>query len=383
MNRVDRCCVLMGVLLLSGCGFLDGVAPPFGRKVYMAEARILVQEDAADEAPLIPMTPEQVEASMRTQAEIIRSRPILYTVVENLNLQKAWGKDGDIARDEAYRILFDALEVERYRDTSLLAIKAFRPDPEEAARIANEVAAAFRDHRFGLRRREVQRGLDALEHELNLQQKKVDEAEKKLVEARAGGGAAAPRRRLDAVALQRLDEQIQRARLDMITRRARLEKLGELEDEEFIGAAGIQGIDLGLNPLRQNIAALEMQLLEAQATRGAGDPEVQRLTAARDQQRNELQRRITGAKKGLRADSEIAEMRLKALQKESGDEKGEQAEEAAFAAVARAERELKIQEAVLDALKARVAREGIEIDLPRSPVEIVDPADVPTRPVRR
>ena len=46
----------------------------------------------------------------------------------------------------------------------------------------------------------------------------------------------------------------------------------------------------------------------------------------------------------------------------------------------KAQRELAIQRDILNALRARVAQEGIEIEVPRTPVDLVDPAEPPKYP---
>ncbi len=61
-------------------------------RIFMANARILVREDAMD----VDVFERQFVAGynpffLKTQYEIIQSRPILHAVIENLNLQQLWG----------------------------------------------------------------------------------------------------------------------------------------------------------------------------------------------------------------------------------------------------------------------------------------------------
>ena len=77
-----------------------------------------------------------------------------------------------------------SIKVEQFRDTSLISIQVYREDPEEAARIANEVAAVYRDQRLTAKRHEVKRAIEVLESEVQKQQERVERAEQELEKIR-------------------------------------------------------------------------------------------------------------------------------------------------------------------------------------------------------
>src|SRR5262245_46763724 len=136
-------------------------------KIYASNARISVREDALD----IEVFERQYVSSynpyfLKTQFEIIQSRPILNQVIDNLNLQQVWGEKmgeegGILRREDALLVLSRSLRVSQYRDTSLINIQVFREDREEAARIANEIASVYRDQRLSVKRRETKRAVEA------------------------------------------------------------------------------------------------------------------------------------------------------------------------------------------------------------------------------
>ncbi|MCX6998094.1 MAG: hypothetical protein NTV49_13680 [Kiritimatiellaeota bacterium] len=152
-------------------------------RLYEAEAKIAVHGDQPD-MEVFPATTTNAPLKgplLRTEMEIIQSRPILYTVIDNLNLGKEWGQKRNedrapIPREYAYAILQGGLRVQPYRDTSLISIVVRTEDFEEAARIANEIAVVYRNRRIQEARKRLMRGIEALESESEKQQNKVQRA---------------------------------------------------------------------------------------------------------------------------------------------------------------------------------------------------------------
>lgn len=158
-------------------------------KIYLSQARIQVNSDQVNLDPF--GAPDTMSGSaynpyfLRTQYEIIKSKPILYEVINRLNLQEVWGEDGEpVPKKRAHKMLYSSLDVAQSRDTSLIALSARRQDPKEAMRIANTLADVYRDQRLDLKHKEMMRSLDALRQELGNQQEKVDVAEQRVEKLR-------------------------------------------------------------------------------------------------------------------------------------------------------------------------------------------------------
>ena len=360
-------------------------------KTYMADARIMVREDAMD----VDVFERQFNQGynpffLRTQYEIIQSRQILYQVMNNLNLQQVWGEkaneDGTpLTREEAWRELSTSVKVQQYRDTSLIAIQVYREDPEEAARIANEIAAVYRDQRLSLKRRETKRAIEALENEMQKQQEKVDQAEQELEKVRKEMGVTVLFEgvRADKVRLQQLEGDRIQARVDMLVRKARLDQLESLSGEELMNASSYIVNDDALMGIRAQLIDSEVSLKLMLENYGVNHPDVKRVQAGVNELRKKLGEALVGLKKGIRADYEVSLQKYKALEAELDAAKKSdiEAERERFLPFDRAEREVLIQREILNALRARVAQSGIEVEIPRTPVEVVDPAEPPTRPV--
>lgn len=85
--------------------------------------------------------------ALQTQVEIIRSDPVLSSVVTRLDLRERWGRryGGErLSTDEALNHLKRHLSVQNLRLTLVLEIRFLSPDRREAAEVANAVAEARR-----------------------------------------------------------------------------------------------------------------------------------------------------------------------------------------------------------------------------------------------
>ena len=363
-------------------------------KTYMADARILVREDTMD----VDVFERQVVMGynpffMRTQYEMIQSRQILYQVINNLNLQQVWGEelndDGTpLDREITYRILSRSVKVEQYRDTTLITIQVFRESPEEAAQIANEIASVYRDFRLSSKRREVKRAVEALEQELKKQQDKVDLAEQEVERIRTELGLTIIGQgqqgvRVDKIRLQQLEGDRIASRVEMIQRKAQLDQLESLSGEELMSASAYIVQDQVLATIRAQLIDSEVSLRVMLESYGPNHPEVKRLQASVDELKIKLASALSGLKKGLRAEYEVALSRVNALEAELQQARKAdiETERESYLPFQRAEREMLVQREILNALRARVAQQGIEMEVPRTPVELVDPAEAPSRPV--
>jgi len=360
-------------------------------KQYAADARILVREDNMDVDVFERQMPQGYNPFfLRTQYEIIQSRQILYQVINNLNLQQVWGEknneDGSpIGREDAYITLRSSVKVQQYRDTSIIAIIVYRESPEEAARIANEIAAVYRDHRLSMKRRETKRAIEVLENEVQKQEEKVTRAEDELERIRKDLGVSMITTgvRADKMRLQQLEADRISARVDMIVRKARLDQLDALNGDELMNASSYIVNDQALASVRAQLVDSEVTLRVMLETYSLNHPEVKRIQAGVNELKRKLTEALAGLKKGLKADYEVSLAKFNALETELETAKKSDidAESEKFLPFEKADREVEAQRQILNALRARVAQQGIEVEVPRTPVEVVDTAEPPQRPV--
>lgn len=364
---------------------------------YMAQARILVREDALDVAVFErEYTGGWNPYFLRTQFELIKSRPIIYKVAESLNLAAVWGEryrsdKRPLSRDDVYELLTRVLEVDQSRDTSLIAIRVRSKDPEECARIANMVAEVYRDQRLTVKRNELRKALDAVRLEVDKQRERVVAKEAEVERLRkelgvamigsasqVGGGF-----RVDKVRLQQLEADRIAARVDMLYRKARMEQLESMESEELRESAAIIVQDAEIAAIRRQLVDTDVQLTLLLQTYGENHPEVLRFKAGREELQRKMINALNGLKRGLKADYEVSLARFEALDQElkAAREADIAAESEKYLPFNKAERELDLERNILQVLEARVRQEAIKLEVPSTPVELVDPAEPPVRPI--
>src|SRR6266498_2125577 len=161
--RVRKTVILAVFLLVAITATLvTFILPP----KYASTARISVQKDATDIAGLgnnqsgNSFDPYWVQ----TEFEKIQSKMILYQVISNLDLNHKWAekfKEPELRTDITYKILRANIDVNQSRNTSLIEIKAFSDEPEDAAIIANQIADVYRGSRLSKWKDMSSRGLAA------------------------------------------------------------------------------------------------------------------------------------------------------------------------------------------------------------------------------
>ena len=361
-------------------------------KLYQAQARILVNQDSLD----VDVFQRELGGGynpyfLRTQFEVLQSRPLLYKVISELNLTEKWGTESSddgspVSRESAMRRLRNGLEVTQYRETSLIAINMVSKDPEEAARIPNKIAEVYREDRLSRKRRETERAINALKNELGKQQQIVDVAEENVEKIRKELGINMLGRgfQADTLRLQQLEGDRIAARVDMLVRRARLDQLKDLSGRELMNSASYIVNDQSLSNIRRQLIDTSVNLKLMLENLGENHPDVRRLMAAQDELEIQLAETLVGLKKGLTADFEVAKAKYDTLKEELNlaREQDIESQRDRFLPFDKVQREVAIQRDILNALRARVAQEGIEIEVPRTPVELVDPAEPPNFPVQ-
>ena len=382
--------IVLAVLLLV---VITGTAYTFTLpKIYAAQSRIEVNRDNVDIDPFNPAS--QFGSGydpyfLRTQFEIIQSKPILYEVINRLNLQEVWGRKGEkLTKEHAYKILRSSLTVGQSRDTSLVSIMAKREDPKEAMRIANELADVYRDARLDLKHKEMTRALDALRRELETQQEKVNAAELEVENIRQDLDITVLSEGVDAgsvekLRLQQLEGDRIAARVQMLVEKARYEQLDAMSNEDLLVASSYLAGDPFVEAMRTQIKDHDVALSSLLQNYGANHPEVKQTIAARDELMEKLAKALEGIKKGTRAQYIVAKSKFDALEQElRGVQTSEQeSQREKMLPFNRARQKLEIQRSIMNALQARLAQEGITLKIPRTPVEIVDAAEESTRPV--
>ena len=210
--------------------------------IYASSSRILVSEDSPE---INPFAVQQNYMStynpyfLRTQFEILTSKPILNEVIYRLNLQSEWGKNNEIlTRDIALKILKNSISVFQQRDTSLIVINVKRDNPDEAADIANEIAQVYRDSRLELASKSAREAIDKIEESLTEQRQRVANAEENIQKIRedlniavVGGEGQFD---VGEVRMQQLEGDRLFAQREMVEKEGLLRILEDLNDKDLL-----------------------------------------------------------------------------------------------------------------------------------------------------
>ena len=133
----------------------------------------------------------------QTEFETIQSEVVLIRVIDKLNLNSVWGQKyldgGKLKTSETLVILRGRLDIRPVRNTSLLDIRAFSENPNEARDIANTVAEMYRTWRHDQFFERGRDSLKSLEERAKLADAQVNMMKQQLDEpAGTAGGTEKP-----------------------------------------------------------------------------------------------------------------------------------------------------------------------------------------------
>ena len=155
------------------------------RKVVLSVEQDLVDVDPKGNS--LTLRPPADPFSIATEKERIQSKVVLGKVVKELKLNETWAaKKGaePLSEEAAIALLKRKLDVQPVKDTSLLEIRAKGESGEEAARIANAVAKAFKETRTTPQAIIRSNGLANLKQQLAEKDLKLARANQQLEEKR-------------------------------------------------------------------------------------------------------------------------------------------------------------------------------------------------------
>jgi succinoglycan biosynthesis transport protein ExoP len=119
---------------------------------YLSTARVKVtrsQAEAAERTDSNAGSQAYDPHLVQTECEVIQSEEILGSVITALDLDREWGKryaKGPLNPAATLALLQRRIALRPVRNTSIIAIGVYDDQREEAARLANEIAQAYKDH---------------------------------------------------------------------------------------------------------------------------------------------------------------------------------------------------------------------------------------------
>ncbi len=114
---------------------------------------------------------------IQTEFEIIQDRVVLGKVIETLNLNFEWGKKlngGETFKTpETMEFLKHRMSLAPVRNTKLIEITVYSEDKNEAARLANAIAEAYKAYRLNQRNQLTLNGINVLEDQFKLEERQI------------------------------------------------------------------------------------------------------------------------------------------------------------------------------------------------------------------
>jgi polysaccharide biosynthesis transport protein len=368
---------------------------------FSSTARIKIERDQADIAPMGERgsMPGYDPYFIQTEFELIQSEVILGKVIEDLDLNKEWGKkygNGQPLRtSETIAMLKGRIDLRPVRNTSLIEIRVYSEKADEAAKIANALAEAYRAHRLEERIRLSKGGIKALEERFADQEEKIKQAQTNVDNLRielnisdviASGEGPSPLMTADTLRkLESLRIESKAEYVRQVTLLNKLKALGkELGPEGLAQAIPTAAPDPGLSTLLDQLTTAEQRLVLQEKQFGPLNVEVISSKALAEDLHNKIKDRVNGIMLGLDARVLSLSNSLENLEQEvalaTTNDVVRANQTRPYFEAKRALDELQRFRQILD---WKIASEKIDVDLPKTTmVEIVDKAVPGLRPVR-
>lgn len=386
--------VIAVFLLVVATGIMVTYAMP---KYYRASCVISVEEETPDVDVFTRSVAGYNPLFLRTQYEIIQSRPIIEETTRTLSLDrklgKAYGYDSlpeERAFERSCRILDRRMRVQQYRDTNLIEIRVDMAEPEETVRyevaaVANTIAKVYRSRNMNLFKEEKERALAALSDALKEQQKKVDVLELNVETIRQKYKidviSTYPGATLDKASLVRMEELRIRALLEMEDKKSRWEKIQDLSHDELrdvgprlVGDPALQQLVASKRKMEIELGSLREGML------GPRHPEVMQAESAVKELTDKIDDALKALRTSVQADYEASVAKVNALSDELEKKRATErsAEAGGYRIFEKAKEELAHARKIRDALEMRAIEERLVLRMPRTAIAVVEKAMVPS-----
>lgn len=374
-------------------------------KVYIASAIIAVKQERPDLPIFTPDLMRYDPYFLRTQFEIIQSRPVIEEVVRKLDLNTKLGKAygylavlGDKSFDQTATIVGDCMNVQQYRDTNLIEIQIELAEPKAsapqlAADVANMIVAVYRELSTRRSREEIERALESLRESLEQQKKTVEKLEKNVNEIRHRVGITTmfsgrvDMGRLDDLRLREIEALKVRLRLELEDKKATHEKVASLADKELLYSQQPLVGDKVLEALVHEKRQADIRLRDIQDSLGAKHPDVTRLVAAIDEIQTKVIEQLKGLRTGVLHNYETAQAKFTAVEVMLEEFKATRRHDQStgYLEFDKARADLEQARKIRDMLDIRVVEEIIKLRMPKTIVALIEPAkpssfDDPAKP---
>ena len=395
--RVRKTVILAVFLLVAMTTTLvTFILPP----TYASTTRISVQKDATDIAGVgLNGLVSQGFGSfdpywIQTEFEKIQSKMILHQVISNLDLTVEWGKrykEGALPLDMTYKLLKREIDVTQARNTSLIEIKAFSPDPNEAAAICNKITDVYRDSRLHQWTELSSRGMDALNAELTKRTVEILALEKELDALKERLGITDVETQPGLMTSTLEPEILRREESERIGVKSEYAKLDTTYQElTNYTRTELKRAMLTINPdpllaeMLRDLSNQESKLAQLTNSFSLDHPEVKGVRALIGVLNNQIDEKLDGIVRGYKVNVNAKKAQMDSLTRDRDAAKTNDINQAiARRPYIQKKRELERLQSANDKLTSRLIEQKVESAIPKSLiVQVIDRAEPELRPVK-
>ena len=332
---------------------------------------------------------------LQTEFNVIQSHAVLSKVVEALNLREAWGKKYNggqpMNESDVETMIKRSLDLQPIRNTKLIQIRAYSDSPDEAVKLANQIALSYKEYRLEGYDEIKSRGIKSLEQQLDEQdakvadgQKKVDELRKELNISDENPDSTGPAPSMTIKTLDDLRAQEIQLKGNYDQQLTLLNKLKALSPDDLKKALPIAVVDTQLNELLSELDLAEQNLLKIKGDYSEAHPKYQVAKQAVDELNRKVDDRVDGILVGLQAKVDAAKAQLDSI---AGSIESARSNDIYVANISapyyRAKEKLEVEKHWRELLKMKTGGEEVEKELPKAKmVTIIDPAVKEDKPVK-
>ena len=268
---------LPALVVLSGTVALSMMTAVREEPVYQAEGRVRFKNDRTSSLTGLDEDLGRIEVfgsdPLETQAQIVRSLPIMAEVIEELDLTTDEGNPVEP------RSLLGKVGVRPVSDTEIMRVSFESDDPEEAAMVANEVIRVYREFNIASNKEEAAAARRFIEEQLPTTEDRVLEAEIALREFKETNGVVildeeASRAVSRLSNLEETIEEVQANLSDLNAQSNRLEgQLGLTASEAVVLSALNQSE--GVQAALTNLQTVQSELAERRSIHTDNHPETE------------------------------------------------------------------------------------------------------------
>ncbi|MBA3544432.1 MAG: polysaccharide biosynthesis tyrosine autokinase [Chthoniobacterales bacterium] len=328
-----------------------------------------------------------------TVYQIIQRTGILYPVIEELKLQDKWGRDGGRPTlEQAYQILRGKLDLDEVRNTDLLQISVFDPNPRLAADIANKIVAVYQVKRVQEEKEILNRAVETMNEEVTKQTRKVEEAAKEVARIRDEEHIIDlnPEGTEDSLTaanqnVVKQEAEVNDAETTVATLTAKLQQIESLKGEELMRMMPTLNITdptvQKILPNYQEAVANEATLLNSGL--GPNHPKVKALRATKAVYVRQLEQQVSSVRDALARNLKSTEATRDELKKRLEMINERQLTSKNLSANYTLAKNAYIKEkSLLDGVRLRAQTQTMEMAMPRQAVSIKQVAEPPSYPAR-